>query len=489
MNKIVFNHSYVLKHDRKRTYIIASENSVGSNCIKGWVSKIHPIYAMILSFLSTPCTEQEAIDKISSFLEVAVDDAEKILSLFIRSKKPFTTEYHAVNSVFPGNLIVNADSEQVYSKIYYPQQFAYEDIDVAQQRCYVSPIGLVFMVNNVCATNCIYCYADKYTKSTMLSLQEVEKMCLEAKKLGIESMAISGGEVFMYPEWYSLLRILIKYGYKPNLISTKYPLSEYDIRRLKSLEIKLQVSLDAFDSSTLSGLLNVNFEYFTKIKQTIFLLDQYEMNFQVATVITNRNCSISNLNSLFTFLSSLKFLSRWEIRIAFRSLYSRDDFNSIKVTKEQIQSIDNWVREKILCSSMNILWSPENGRKYFQAEHGSPTFSGSRCSANFSHMVVLPDGKVTICEQLYWNPQFIIGDIKKQNIAEIWNSSKALYLAHVPQIDVRSSSVCSSCKLYDLCLDYPNKCYADVLKAYGRDNWDYPDPRCNQAPKFIYDMY
>lgn len=25
---------------------------------------------------------------------------------------------------------------------------------------------------------------------------------------------------------------------------------------------------------------------------------------------------------------------------------------------------------------------------------------------------VLPDGKVSACEQLYWHPQFIIGDLK-----------------------------------------------------------------------------
>ena len=38
---------------------------------------------------------------------------------------------------------------------------------------------------------------------------------------------------------------------------------------------------------------------------------------------------------------------------------------------------------------------------------------------------VLPDGKVSACEQLYWHPQFIIGDLKKQSIEEIWNSPKA----------------------------------------------------------------
>ena len=29
-------------------------------------------------------------------------------------------------------------------------------------------------------------------------------------------------------------------------------------------------------------------------------------------------------------------------------------------------------------------------------------------------MYILPDGKVTICEELYWNEHFIIGDVTKQ---------------------------------------------------------------------------
>lgn len=37
----------------------------------------------------------------------------------------------------------------------------------------------------------------------------------------------------------------------------------------------------------------------------------------------------------------------------------------------------------------------------------------------------MPDGKVTICEELYWHPHFIIGDLKKQTLKEIWNSQKA----------------------------------------------------------------
>ena len=28
-----------------------------------------------------------------------------------------------------------------------------------------------------------------------------------------------------------------------------------------------------------------------------------------------------------------------------------------------------------------------------------------------------------------------------------------------------------------------NRCWAEVIKAYGDEHWDYPDPRCKLAPK------
>jgi radical SAM protein with 4Fe4S-binding SPASM domain len=138
---------------------------------------------------------------------------------------------------------------------------------------------------------------------------------------------------------------------------------------------------------------------------------------------------------------------------------------------------------------MNILWSPSfSDDRYFKSEEGSRHFVGSRCSANFSHMVSMPDGKVTLCEQLYWNPRFIIGDLSTQSIEEVWNSPRALELAFPKKSNFRDDSVCKKCSIFDTCYTTHNKCYADVLKAYGDENWDYPDPRCVYAPPFIHDL-
>jgi hypothetical protein len=37
---------------------------------------------------------------------------------------------------------------------------------------------------------------------------------------------------------------------------------------------------------------------------------------------------------------------------------------------------------------------------------------------------ILPDGQVTICEEQYWQPNFIIENILTNTIDEIWQSKK-----------------------------------------------------------------
>ena len=100
-------------------------------------------------------------------------------------------------------------------------------------------------------------------------------------------------------------------------------------------------------------------------------------------------------------------------------------------------------------------------------------------------MYILPDGKVTICEELYWNPNFIIGDITKQSISEVWNSDKAKRLYYLTQVEISEGSPCKTCSSFEECRgdNYKKICWRDTIKAYGHDKWDYPDSRCPLAPK------
>lgn len=35
------------------------------------------------------------------------------------------------------------------------------------------------------------------------------------------------------------------------------------------------------------------------------------------------------------------------------------------------------------------------------------------------------------------------------------------------------------------CFNASNRCFVNIMKAYGRNNFDFPDPRCALAPEFL----
>lgn len=72
--------------------------------------------------------------------------------------------------------------------------------------------------------------------------------------------------------------------------------------------------------------------------------------------------------------------------------------------------------------------------------HSSKTWTKfnerSVCAGNYLQLFILPDGNVTICEELYWHPKFIVGNILEQSLNEIWNSKAALNLYYLKQSDI-----------------------------------------------------
>jgi radical SAM protein with 4Fe4S-binding SPASM domain len=489
---IVFNHFYTLKHDLKRSYILGNnkvsndrENFVNKDCIL----KIHPIYPMIFSFLSQPISLDIVSENLSCFLNISKVEAKKMISTFINNQEPLAIDYGGTLNIFPKNILIDSAKSFVKETEYYPEQFVYEDLNFVQERFINAPLGVVFMVNNTCKTDCIYCYADKSTKRQTLSFDRIKYLIKNAKRLNVSSFDIVGGEFFLYREWKLLLDTLNEYDYKPSLISTKVPLNEKDIKDFSMHNIPIQISLDSLNPSTLAKMLKGGNGYSEKIRKTLFLLEEYNVPFQIATVLTTYNNDIENLEVIHDFIKQFKNLSRWEIRVAFKSLYSKENFDSIKLSKDKIEKIGMWIDKKKVNTNVNILWSPSLPDKYFKSEEGSRKFLGSRCSANYSHMVIMPDGDTTICEQLYWNPRFIIGNVNNHSIEEVWNSKRALELAFPQKKDFRKESVCSTCQLFDDCFSFPNRCIADVLKGYGNNNWDYPDPRCQKAPDFENNLF
>ena len=295
--KYILNHFYKLRHDLKRSYLLSS-NDVDKKYIgsvqREWMSRIHPVLAMALTLFDEPQTLSELKEVFSSFFNMPEKEAEDFIKLFLDNSKTFTINYDGVSNYLPKNIVIDV-AEQFAAPVHYsPEQFAYQELDFKRERPYLAPFTLVFMVNNTCATDCVYCYANKAVKATPIAFERLKTIVEEARGLHVTKFAIVGGEVLLYKYWKELFRLLRENNLGETLISTKVPIDEETVVALKEFDLRVQISLDAIDSGRLQKILSVGSTYAGRIQHTIELLEKHQITFQVATVLTKyNNCIIA----------------------------------------------------------------------------------------------------------------------------------------------------------------------------------------------------
>lgn len=482
---ITFNPDYVLKPDDGRTLIMAS--LVGRNLLKGvedtFTNIIHPIYAMILSFVNGR-EYHECVADASNELGVSEDLVER----FIESLKDNPNQVYLKSkdgvSVFPPRTIVSV-TERSYSNRYTPSLFDYEKVDLCLKR-HLTPSVITIMFNNVCVTDCIYCYQDKTRIANCgIPLKRIIELIHEAYDLRVNTIDVIGGEFFLYKHWREVLYELRKLGYNPYL-STKMPLTEEDVKYLSDLRIyDIQLSIDTLLEAHLTESIGVKKGYVDKLLESIGFLDKYGIPIMVHSVLTRYSGSAEDMQSVYEALKKLKHLKDWHIVKGDASLYPKTDYSDIEISPSALNDVvdylDGIAKESGLAIRFPQKAGPGNAvaMDFNEIKDRTRTFFNRNfCSGLFSSLYILPDGKVTMCEQLYWNNRFIVGDVTKNSLNEIWNSAEAKSIYYIKQEDIPADSLCHSCNKFDACRSLRQVCYREIIRKYGSDKWYFPDVNC-----------
>ena len=485
----------MMRNDLHRIVLFSGSES---NClsVSNWESFLHPVHARIFSFFTFNRPLQVTISLLGEYLKRDESAIRKIVFPFIENPQSVYTKYEKDKVRIPKNVIVNRS--RIIGNVAFPDLnpnvFNCRNIDLSTQRLYMGPQLLTFMLNNTCISNCIYCYADIKTKvNKKLSTTRILELIDEAKTLPVRLINLMGGEIFLHSDWFVILKKLVDLNLSPEYISTKYPLTNEIIRSIQKTGFvnPIQISLDACSSDLLQKTLSVQSDYLPKVLQGIKELDNSGLKYRINSVLTIFNTQKEVIGELFRFISELKNIIDWRITPAVHSNWiEHEQFRKIKPDKEDIETLYTYIESKIIpFSSFPVLLNRGViNREFHYCTTGSKDFKGVECSALNNHLFILPDGKTTICEQLYWLPQFITGDVSVNNISEVWNSPASEKLMNLKQIDMQDSSPCKVCKLFEPCFNARNRCWVDIIKVYGKKNWDYPDPRCAFAPFMINEL-
>lgn len=487
MKKYILNPAYYLRNDLKRSIIGAYDDPIPvcDNHDRNFVYITHPTIAKILSFFQGSDTLDKTILMASQTLDIDKEFVAAFVNSVCDNEFPVMNEYDGCKLLLPKKVLVSGNFGDRTEHYAYNEFDIEGEIDLCNNRLY-KPTKIILELTMKCYTKCVYCYADKRTKYVPLSSERIISIINEAHELGIPSIELNGGEVLLHPDIKEILIALDKHGYHP-FISTKVPLDTDMLLFLMEHNFKnIQISLDSVNPNTLSTTLGVTKPYLDKLDHTMKYIDDHDFLWQVNVVVTRFNSSLTTeFEPLMGYLKSFKNLRGIKVVPAAFSMYqSHENFERIKADTVHINAIRNYIHylntERFF--NFTIIYDePECQLMYEQDNKRNRFETRAYCTANQRAFNILPDGKATICEELYWHPRFIIGDLTASSIEEVWNSTKAQNLFHITQNLISNESKCSICQIFDTCRPLGRVCWKLVLLAYGHENWDYPDPRCPEA--------
>lgn len=417
----------------------------------------------IVEYLFQDIPELDAKKLIEQLIKISCKQ-ENPTPIILASEEPFENT-HKYNL------------EEVLEKM---KIFTIEEFNRVSSGNPVYPLTLTLVPENACATDCIYCYAErkKIKKKEHMSLKRWKEIIKEAHHLGVDLAVLTGGDPLKYKNIFPLLKELIKYDFMFILPSKVFVTKEM-AKKFKAIGMEKcwnQVSIDSYKDETTQRMVGVK-NYATKTFESINNMVLEGLQVRVNCVATPINCYeipelIEKLDALGVKQMSVSGYGRTHYRHKDEHFLSLDQMDWLNDQAEKLNtSLKNI---KISCSiSTRDFSMPSNIEKEESWEERS------KCSAGRASLVINPTGEVTLCEQIPLKEEYIAGDLKHQSLQEVWNSKRMKAIVY-PSREKFKDTVCETCEDFDECINEIGYCFRDSLFTYGSVYT--PPPNCPKAP-------
>jgi radical SAM protein with 4Fe4S-binding SPASM domain len=339
------------------------------------------------------------------------------------------------------------------------------------------PEVIMFIPTFDCGFTCRYCYAPRNRGQKSIGLSDISLFLQQMAEWQIPSLFFSGGDPFNHSEIWKILQRCTEYGIKP-ILPTKSIFKIDQLNQLCTLGIdELQISLDANDQRLCHALIGAGSDYVSYMLQQIRYLIRRGIRVYTNTVLTN-----ATIRRVPNFIKQLYSLG---VRKMSFSQYSRSLFCHSDTLFCNPRDYD-WLEQEMdslrtQLPSLKVSYNKMRDPSFMNRRQKEQYFTARpNCTAGKMGMVILPDGKITVCETLYYNRDMILGDLRDSSIEDIWNAEKRrMIIANSPEC--LSTDVCTSCPEVEYCYTIKGKCYVRALQAFN--DVKMPDPYCPKSPK------
>ncbi|MEM3589902.1 MAG: radical SAM protein [Candidatus Bathyarchaeia archaeon] len=344
-----------------------------------------------------------------------------------------------------------------------------------------APFLVVWNFTNACNLKCKHCYQSARARSPdELGLEEKLRLIDELAEAGVVSIAFSGGEPLLSPDFFETARRASERGMFVALATNGTLITREVAKKLKGSGVGyVEISLDSATPKAHDGFRGVE-GAFERAIQAVAHCAEEGIFTCVATTVTKMNLQeVPRLIELSKELGAKRFMA-----FNFIPTGRGRDIVGMDLSPEEREGLLRALYEESNKGIQVLSTAPQYARVCLEASHGlliSPThfyighaewdlgilaeFIGG-CGAGRLYCAIQPNGDVTPC---VFMPSLVVGNIRDRGFLEIWHGSDAMN--RMRRRDLLSGN-CGQCPYKFIC----GGCRARAL-AYFED-FMAPDPGC-----------
>lgn len=251
-----------------------------------------------------------------------------------------------------------------------------------------------------CNLNCIHCYNDKSIKNCEISFDDIKPVIDDAKKLGVMSISLSGGECTLTKDFLRIAKYIREQRISLSVITNGQVF--YDNPEISDEFIKL---------------------YPSRIGLSLYAMDEV-IHDKITSVVGSHKKTLSVINKLCKNNVPVEIKS-------FQTKYNVSEYQKVKNYAEELGSsftVDDGLLLNNNGENARIQTTEEQSyclhKEIYKEKDIKPTVFSDKfykqqiCSAGISFLTINPKMLVKLCTSL----DIIIADLNKVSLSDIWTS-------------------------------------------------------------------
>jgi radical SAM protein with 4Fe4S-binding SPASM domain len=325
----------------------------------------------------------------------------------------------------------------------------FEALSRAAERTY-RPIGAMIEITHRCHLACVHCYLEDnhawHDKGRELTTAEVLGIIDQLRAAGCMFLTITGGEVFLRPDLFEILRHARGRGLAVVLFTTGTLLTPAHVDELARLHLRrVELSLYSADPLVHDAITQRTGSHAKTMHALHALLER-----RIPVVI---KCPLMRTN--FDSYDGLKGLSE-QLGITLRIDSSVTPMNDGDLRP---------TRERLTQAQLVAFYSKPELRPFGEVQQRLPRANDSICGIGKRGCVIGPFGDVHTC--MGYKPS--IGNLRERSFEEIWRDTGVLY--KLRRASAANVDVCSSCEKFSYCHRCAGTAAAEDGAFNGPSSW------------------